>query len=691
MPSIRKKTSNRLKIHDRERLKKRVKDSKKKKSKAAKKNPQWKSKDKDPGIPNDFPYKDQILAEVAQQRRADAEEKERKKEEKRLARLAAKGITPTEPEGTTVSDDDDAAVPAATKKDLNVGAEAIAGLSAKVVSGEMKARPAPEKVTEEESEDEDAGEPALVNRDLETMRKVLEEADVVLQVVDARDPLEYRTAALERQAKELGKKFAVVLNKIDLCPREAVSAWVAHLRPQHPTFLFRSSTAFLSSTTVPVSGKGKSKTPVNDALGAESVLGYLHHLAKAKKGDAPLTVAVAGVTNVGKSAVINSLARRAALPVYSLSATSRGATTTELPQEVTVEANGKEVRIIDTPGLAFEVDREAENKEEQRGRDILLRSRGRIDKLKDAAPPLSYMISRANNEDLMLLYNLAAFAKNDPTAFLSGVARSHQLIKKRGELDLTGASRIVLRDWSVGKFSRYATPPKVAAAASEQKTPSTKRSPKKEVALPKWLAALYAADEAVLEKVTPRKELRKAAGLVRFTTGAVDEREVNLEREWAGVGAEESEDEDEDGEGMEVDEEDVEDEEEEEVDEEDDEEVEEEEEVPVPEPKKRKRGQNVPVPSRKVVFAKKVQPKTEAKAPAEAPPSILKKKTTTTTTVTTTTEEEVAPRPVKKQKKQAPTKPLKVANATSASKKVKENAAAAADGSSDAYNFAAFF
>ncbi|KAF5336978.1 hypothetical protein D9611_002925 [Ephemerocybe angulata] len=107
MPSIRKKTSNRLKIHDRERLKKRVKDSKKKKSKAAKKNPQWKSKDKDPGIPNDFPYKDQILAEVAQQRRADAEEKERKKEEKRLARLAAKGITPTEPEGTTVSDDDD--------------------------------------------------------------------------------------------------------------------------------------------------------------------------------------------------------------------------------------------------------------------------------------------------------------------------------------------------------------------------------------------------------------------------------------------------------------------------------------------------------------------------------------------------------------------------------------------------------
>lgn len=87
--------------------------------------------------------------------------------------------------------------------------------------------------------------------------------------------------------------------------------------------------------------------------------------------------------------MINSLARRSALPVYSLSATSRGATTTELPQEVTLEVNGgkKQIRVIDTPGMAFELDRESENRELVRGRDILLRSRGRIDKLKDPAPP----------------------------------------------------------------------------------------------------------------------------------------------------------------------------------------------------------------------------------------------------------------------------------------------------------------
>lgn len=43
---------------------------------------------------------------------------------------------------------------------------------------------------------------------------------------------------------------------------------------------------------------------------------------------------------------------------------------------------------------------------------------------------VDYIVSKANTEDLMLLYSLPAFAKDDPTAFLSGVARANQLVKK---------------------------------------------------------------------------------------------------------------------------------------------------------------------------------------------------------------------------------------------------------------------
>jgi nuclear GTP-binding protein len=146
------------------------------------------------------------------------EEKERKKEEKRLAREQVKGND--QDEGGQ-SDNEESETPAIGKKDLNVGADAIASLSAKIVSTEIKARPEPESDAEEESDEEDV--PALVNRDLPTLQSVLDASDVVLQVLDARDPLEYRSQHLESVAKEKGLKFALVLNKIGA---SVVSPWV---------------------------------------------------------------------------------------------------------------------------------------------------------------------------------------------------------------------------------------------------------------------------------------------------------------------------------------------------------------------------------------------------------------------------------------------------------------------------------
>lgn len=43
---------------------------------------------------------------------------------------------------------------------------------------------------------------------------------------------------------------------------------------------------------------------------------------------------------------------------------------------------------------------------------------------------VAHIVSRANAEDLMLLYSLPAFTKGDSTAFLSAVARANQLVKK---------------------------------------------------------------------------------------------------------------------------------------------------------------------------------------------------------------------------------------------------------------------
>jgi nuclear GTP-binding protein len=59
------------------------------------------------------------------------------------------------------------------------------------------------------------GAPPLLNPDLPHLAAVLDKADVVIEVLDARDPLSHRSSALEaRVASKEGQKLLLVLNKI---------------------------------------------------------------------------------------------------------------------------------------------------------------------------------------------------------------------------------------------------------------------------------------------------------------------------------------------------------------------------------------------------------------------------------------------------------------------------------------------
>ncbi|KAK4634828.1 GTPase grn1 [Fulvia fulva] len=73
--------SKRVPVRLRHKIQKASANKQRKERKDAKKNPQWRSRlKKDPGIPNLFPYKEKVLAEI--------EESKRKKEEEKLRRIA---------------------------------------------------------------------------------------------------------------------------------------------------------------------------------------------------------------------------------------------------------------------------------------------------------------------------------------------------------------------------------------------------------------------------------------------------------------------------------------------------------------------------------------------------------------------------------------------------------------------------
>ena len=131
---------------------------------------------------------------MTDRREQAAEEKQKRKDEKRAAKAQAG-------EGSDAEDDDQVAFD---------GVKAISAQRAMEVDDE-------EDTDEEMVEAGEDDVPVLINPDLPNLKVVLDAADVVVEILDARDPLSSRSAHIEEVAKELGKKVLLVLNKVGAC------------------------------------------------------------------------------------------------------------------------------------------------------------------------------------------------------------------------------------------------------------------------------------------------------------------------------------------------------------------------------------------------------------------------------------------------------------------------------------------
>lgn len=64
------------------------------------------------------------------------------------------------------------------------------------------------------------------------VKKAVEQSDVLICVLDARDPEGTRCHETEEAAKEASKKLIYVLNKSDLVPADNLQAWLKHYKSQ---------------------------------------------------------------------------------------------------------------------------------------------------------------------------------------------------------------------------------------------------------------------------------------------------------------------------------------------------------------------------------------------------------------------------------------------------------------------------
>lgn len=278
-------------------IQKKIREHKRKVKKEARKNPKGKSaKSKLIQIPNICPFKEEILNDVAEYKRRQEMERENKREQWKLERIQQANRKEAESFEKMAAE--------AQMRDTIYDAlnEGKTNSDDKVYKGE--------KSTENS-----------LKAYFREFRKVIEMADVILEIVDARDPLGTRCLEVEKAIKSIpgNKKLVVVLNKADLVPRENLDKWLKYLRRSGPATAFKASTQDQANRL----GRRKFGKDANaekllqgsPCVGADLLMSMLANYCRNKGIKTSIRVGLVGLPNVGKSSIINSLTRGRACSV----------------------------------------------------------------------------------------------------------------------------------------------------------------------------------------------------------------------------------------------------------------------------------------------------------------------------------------------------------------------------------------
>ncbi|MHA1721643.1 MAG: GTPase [Candidatus Baldrarchaeia archaeon] len=243
--------------------------------------------------------------------------------------------------------------------------------------------------------------------------KVISEADIVLEILDSRDPESFRNKKIEEIATKQGKKLILVINKSDLVPKDTLEKWKRKLSKEYPT-------VYISS---------------KDRLGTRILRKtILKHASRI-----PVKVALIGYPNVGKSSIINVLKGKHSAGTSPIPGFTKHSQLFRITPKIF---------ILDTPGVYPAEDEVS----------LMLKSALEVEKIKDPINCALELIKFVKEKDPEQLIKAYGIESNDDLEFLEKLAIKRGRLLKGGEPDVEEMARIILRDWQRGKIIVWKDP-----------------------------------------------------------------------------------------------------------------------------------------------------------------------------------------------------------------------------------------